>query len=310
MSETPISGRSTPAARLYDAPMLLLTLTTLFWAGNAVASRLAVGEMPPMLLVLVRWVLVSGVLLPLFWGEIRAHWHLVRPRLPMLAAMSALGFTGFNALFYLAAYTTTAVNIGILQGSIPIFVLVMAFLVQGSRITRVQALGVALTLLGVVMVATKGSPHRILGIDLNWGDLLMVVACALYAFYTIGISRRPAMPGRAFFAILCPIAAIAAVPLAAAEAVFDPDWEWPSAEGWLVTLYVAIFPSCLAQLFFLRGVDLIGPGRAGVFVNLVPVFAALLGVLILGEPFATYHAIALALVLGGIWLAQRMGRRA
>jgi drug/metabolite transporter (DMT)-like permease len=75
-------------------------------------------------------------------------------------------------------------------------------------------------------------------------------------------------------------------------------------QGWMVMLYVAIFPSCLAQLFFLRGVDLIGPGRAGVFINLVPVFAAVLGVGLLGEPFGWYHAVALALVIGGIWLAQ------
>ena len=79
----------------------------------------------------------------------------------------------------------------------------------------------------------------------------------------------------------------------------------PTWQGWLVTLYVAIFPSCLAQLFYLRGVDLIGPGRAGVFVNLVPVFAAILAVALINEPFALFHAVALVLVIGGIWLAQR-----
>jgi drug/metabolite transporter (DMT)-like permease len=79
----------------------------------------------------------------------------------------------------------------------------------------------------------------------------------------------------------------------------------PTWQGWLVTLYVAIFPSCLAQLLFLRGVDLIGPGRAGVFVNLVPVFSAILAVVLIAEPFALFHAIALALVIGGIWLAER-----
>jgi drug/metabolite transporter (DMT)-like permease len=84
----------------------------------------------------------------------------------------------------------------------------------------------------------------------------------------------------------------------------------PTLQGWLVTLFVAVGPSCLAKLFYLRGVDLIGPGRAGVFVNLVPVFAAILAVALLGEPFAVYHAIALALVIGGIWLAQRAAGRA
>lgn len=290
--------------RLYAAPMLLLALTTLFWAGNAIAGKLAVGEVRPLMLVFLRWALVSAVLWPLLGHEVRAHWPAIRPRIGRIAAMAALGFTAFNALFYAAAHLTPALNIGILQGAIPVFVLILAFALQGTRITAPQALGVALTIAGVVAVATRGAPGRLAEIGLNLGDLLMVAACALYAWYTIGISRRPSMPGRAFFTLLALIAAVAALPLAVAEALWL-GWKAPTAEGWAVTLYVAVFPSCLAQLFFLRGVDLIGPGRAGVFVNLVPVFAALLAVVLLGEAFRLYHGVALGLVLGGIWLAQR-----
>jgi drug/metabolite transporter (DMT)-like permease len=87
------------------------------------------------------------------------------------------------------------------------------------------------------------------------------------------------------------------------------DFQWPTPKGWLITLYIAVFPSFLSQLFFMRGVDLIGPGRAGIFVNLVPVFSAILAVLILGEAFQAYHALALALVLGGIVLAETGKRR-
>lgn len=292
------------AARLYAAPMALLALTSLFWAGNAVASRLAVGEITPMLLVFLRWIMVIAVLWPLFGAELRAHWHLVRPRLRICILMAALGFTGFNALFYIAGHRTAAVNIGILQGSIPVFVLLLALVVHGTRITGMQVLGVALTLVGVGLVATRGDPAAMIEIGFNPGDLLMLIACGLYAFYAVALARRPAMPGRAFFTLMALIAAITSLPLAIAEAAIG-GLVLPTPTGWMITLYVAIFPSCLAQLFFLRGVDLIGPGRAGVFVNLVPVFAALLAVLVLGETFAWYHAAALALVLGGIWLAQR-----
>jgi drug/metabolite transporter (DMT)-like permease len=132
----------------------------------------------------------------------------------------------------------------------------------------------------------------------------MLAACAFYAFYTLALRERPNMPGIVFFTLLALISAITSVPLLVAEwAIYG--LEMPTLQGWLVTLFVAIGPSCLAQLFYLRGVDLIGPGRAGVFVNLVPVFAAILAVALLGEPFAAYHAVALALVIGGIWLAQR-----
>jgi drug/metabolite transporter (DMT)-like permease len=290
--------------RLYQWPSLLLTLTAIFWAGNAVASRLAVGHISPYLLVFLRWVLVLAVLWPLYGRQVRQHWPQIRPRLVKIALMAFLGFTGFNALFYIAGYYTSAINLGILQGSIPVVVLLGAFLVYGTRATLVQIAGVLITTIGVLVVATHGMPLSILEIGLNRGDLAMLVACALYAFYTVALRDRPNIPGTAFFTLLALIAAITSLPLLALEAL-TTGLSMPTLQGWLVTLYVAIFPSCLAQLFYVRGVDLIGPGRAGVFVNLVPVFAAILAVTLINEPFAMFHAVALALVIGGIWLAQR-----
>jgi drug/metabolite transporter (DMT)-like permease len=290
--------------RLYQWPTLLLTLTAIFWAGNALASRLAVGHISPFLLVFLRWVMVLAVMWPLYGSQVRAHWGEVRPRLGRIILMAILGFTGFNALFYTAGHYTSAINIGILQGSIPVVVLAGAFLMYGTRATLLQIAGVLITLIGVVVVATQGAPLSVLDIGLNRGDLAMLAACVFYALYTVALRDRPSMPGVAFFTLLALISAVTSVPLLIAEwALYGLTM--PTMQGWLVTLFVAIFPSCLAQLFYLRGVDLIGPGRAGVFANLVPVFAAILAVALLGEPFAVFHAIALVLVIGGIWLAQR-----
>lgn len=293
--------------RLYQWPSVLLTLTAIFWAGNVVAGRLAVGHISPMMLVFLRWVLVLAVLWPLYGRQVRAHWPQVRPRLGRISVMAFLGFTGFNVLFYMAAHATSAINIGILQGSIPVVVLVGAFLTYGTRASVVQVAGVLVTSIGVVVVATHGAPLSILEIGLNRGDLAMLAACVLYACYTVALRDRPDIPGAAFFTLLALIAAITSLPLLAVEAAFA-GVSLPTWQGWLVTLYVAIFPSCLAQLFYVRGVDLIGPGRAGVFVNLVPVFAAILAVALINEPFAAFHAVALVLVIGGIWLAQRTRR--
>lgn len=289
---------------LYERPALLLTFTSLFWAGNAIAGQLAAGEIAPFQLVLARWLLVAGALAVLFGQELRTHWPAVRHRLPFMVTMASLGFTAFNGLFYLASLRTSGVNIGILQGSIPVFVLVMAFVAYGTRIRPVQAVGVALTLVGVLTVATGGAPLTLFYLGVGPGDGLMLIACALYAFYAVALQRRPTMPGRAFFTLMSIIAAATSVPFWLTEAILAAP-PAPTPSGWAITLWVAIFPSCLAQLFFLRGVDLIGPARAGVYVNLVPVFAAILAVVILGQTFAPYHALSLALVLAGIWLAQR-----
>jgi len=289
---------------LYRQPSLLLTLTAVFWAGNAIAGRLAIDQITPLTLVCLRWVLVLAVLWPIYGRQVVVHWPEIRPRLFSIVLMASLGFTGFNVLFYLAAYHTSAVNIGILQGSIPIFVLAGAYVAQGVRATAVQLVGVLITAAGVVVVATSGAPLSILDIGLNRGDLLMLAACVLYAFYTVALRNRPQMPGAAFFTLLALIAALTSLPLLAFEAA-TTGLTMPTLNGFLVTGFVAVFPSCLAQLFYLRGVDLIGPGRAGVFVNLVPVFAAALGIGLINEPFASFHAVALGLVVGGIWLAQK-----
>jgi drug/metabolite transporter (DMT)-like permease len=289
--------------RLIASAALPLTLASLFWAGNTIAGRLAVGNITPMSIVFLRWVLVVAVLWPIYGREIPQYWPAIRQKLPRIVIMAALGFTSFNTLFYWAGHYTTAVNLGILQGSMPVFVLAGAFLAHGTRITPVQALGVFLTIFGVVTVATHGAPQKLLELALNRGDVLMLVACTLYAFYTVALRDRPVMPGAVFFTLLALIAAITAAPLVVFEAATS-GLKLPTPTGWLVTAYVAVFPSCLSQLFMLRGVDLIGPGRAGVYINLVPVFSAILAVILLGEPFAPFHAVALAMVCVGVLMAQ------
>ena len=196
------------ADRLYQLPAVLLTLTAVFWAGNAIVSRLAVGNISPFLLVFLRWVLVLAVMWPMYGGQVRAHWGEIRPRLLRITLMAIFGFTGFNALFYTAGYYTSAINIGILQGSIPVVVLAGAYFMYGTRTTLVQVAGVLITLVGVIVVATQGAPLSILEIGFNRGDVAMLAACALYAFYTLGLRDRPNMPGIAFFTLLALISAI------------------------------------------------------------------------------------------------------
>jgi drug/metabolite transporter (DMT)-like permease len=290
--------------RCYQWPSLLLGLAALFWAGNTVAARLAIDEISPLTLTALRWVMVAAALWPVYGGEIRRQWPQIRPRLGRVVLLALLGMTGFNTLYYIAAHHTSAINIGILQGSMPIFVLAGAYLAHGTRASLVQQAGVLITALGVAVMATRGAPLSILEVEFNHGDLVMLAACVLYAGYTVALRGRPGMPEVAFFSLLALIAAITSLPLVAFEVVAG-TFRMPTMRGLAVTTWIAIFPSFLSQIFYLRGVDLIGPGRAGVFMNLVPVFAAALAVGLIAEPFASYHAAALVLVLAGIWLAQR-----
>jgi drug/metabolite transporter (DMT)-like permease len=234
----------------------------------------------------------------------RRDWPAIRERLPFLFAMGALGFTAFNALYYVAAHATTAVNIGIIQGSIPALVMIGALAAYRTRATAWQIAGVLLTMLGVAIVACRGELARLATFTLNFGDLLMIAACVLYAGYALGLSRQPPISPLSLFAAMAGAALLTSLPLALAEAAAGL-FQWPTPTGWLILALVTLFPSFFAQIFFIQGVTLIGPSRAGVFVNLVPVFASILALLVLKEPFEPYHALALALVLGGIWLSER-----
>jgi drug/metabolite transporter (DMT)-like permease len=286
---------------------LLLSFTALCWGANAIFGRLAVGEVSPMALTMLRWLFALLLLIAVAHRQLGRDAPVLRGRLAFLGAMGALGLAGFNALYYVAAHWTSAVNIGIIQGALPMFVLIGAFLAYRTGVGPLQIAGVVITMLGVALVGTRGDLARVTGLAINRGDLLLVVCCLLYAGYTVGLQRRPPVGALSLFTVLAGAAFVASLPLVAIEAALGL-LRWPTAEGWVIVALVSLFPSFLAQIFFIRGVALIGPGRAGVFVNLVPVFASILAVAVLGETIAAFQATALVLVLGGIALSE-LGKR-
>jgi len=287
---------------------LLLVFTTLTWGANAVAARLAVGEVSPMMLTFSRWIVCCAALALFSRREIAAHWRAVLPAWRFFALMGTLGFTGFNALFYAAAHHTTAINMAIIQGTIPALVLLGGLVFFRTRISRLQVLGVLLTMAGIVVVASRGELSVLASLRLNIGDVWILIACLLYTFYTLGLRRRPAVPAIVFFAATAAVACIASVPLLAVEVVRG-DFVAPTGKGLALIAFIGLLPSFVSQLSFIQAISLIGPTRAGVFLNLVPIFGPLLAVLVLGEQLSLYHAAALALVLGGIYIADVLGNR-
>jgi drug/metabolite transporter (DMT)-like permease len=296
----------TSSAWLWNRAPPLLVMAAVLWAGNAVASRMAVGNVSPMTLVGVRWLLISVIMALAAPAAIRASAPLLWRNKGLIAVMAVVGLAGFNALLYISAHYTTAVNIVLLQCLMPGLVLIGGGLL-GARAAATQYAGVAITCLGVAIVATHGHPLDILSLQLNFGDVLVLVTCVMGAIYNLLLPRRPMTTAPVYFAALAMASVVISAPMMAAEAGIGA-LQWPNAVGWGVILFTALGPGIGAQVLFLRGVDLIGPARAGIYNNLTPVFGAVLGVFVLGETFAGYHAVGLALVLAGIWLGER-GKR-
>lgn len=302
MSAQPFAVKSLLTG-LFANPYLLLVLTTAMWGGHSVVSRMAVGEISPGSLTLLRWIIVASIMLSLRWQGLREHWPTLRPRIWYLAGMGALGYTSYNILLYWSAYTTTAINISIINAAMPAMILIGALLVFGQRVTVLQWIGTVVSMAGVVLTGAKGDLQHLLDLAISRGDILILIAVILYSGYSVLLRTRPLVPSLVFFAALTPAALLSSfVPLAFEIAA--GDFYWPSGKGWLLLLYVAIFPSLLSQIFFIRAVELIGAGRAGLFTNLMPLFGASFAILILGEELALYHVVALVLVLGGILLAE------
>ena len=288
----------------WASPILLLVLTTLIWAGHSIVGRLAVGEIGPMTLTCLRWAVALVPILIAARPHLRRDWPLLRARWLYIAAMGTLGYTVFVALFYVAAHHTSALNLSIIQGAMPALVLIGARAFLGVRFTGPQTLGAGVTMLGVVAIAAQGDLERLRALAFNRGDVMMIAAVAIYAGYTIGLRERPRISPLSMLAGMAAAAFVSSLPLMAWE-IAESGFVRPTAASLAILAYVALGPAFLAQIFFMRGVELIGPGRAGVFVNLVPVFGAIMAVVLLGEPFAAYHVAALALVVGGIAIAQR-----
>ncbi|AWN35463.1 DMT family transporter [Methylobacterium radiodurans] len=280
----------------------------LVWAGNAVAARWAPGQVSPQALTTLRWFFPCVILAAIARRHVMADRETLRRHWGRILAMGAIGYTVYASLFYAAGAYTGAVNIALLQGAIPVLVLILNFLAYRQPVSWGQGLGVGITLVGTGVAASHGDLDILRTLAFNRGDVLMLVACLLYAGYTVALATRPKVSALAFFAALAGAAFVTSLPPLAAE------WAagrllWPTAAGWAIVTYVALGPSLAAQLTFLTAVEMIGPNRAGLFVNLVPIFGAGLAVLILGEPFDGADALALALVLGGIACAERLRPR-
>ena len=297
----PVSLTSPPA-------WLLLMLSSLFWAGNALAGRFAVGEISPQLLVSLRWTLVALLMVCVYGRAIRRERAQIRPHLGFILTGSFLGLTSFNSLLYIGLHTTTALNAGIIQGSIPVFVILGAALVYRSSLRLAQWAGVALTTGGVIYIGTAGDMERLLGLAFNPGDAMALAGCACFALYTLMLRHKPPLPPMVFFTLITCGAALSSLPLALAEFA-SAQMQWPTARGGLLIAYTAIFASLLAQMFFIWGVSQIGPARAGVFINLVPVFTVFLAWPVLGETPELYNILGLAIVLTGIALSERIWRQ-
>ena len=306
----PISGQTSRTASFggwfANQPYLLLSITSLCWAGNAIVGRLAAGHIPPVTLSFLRWSLAFLILLPFAWKHLVRDWGAIRARLGIMVIVSVTGIGAFNTLQYWALEYTQALNTLLLQSAGPLVVAVWSLLLLGVRLTLAQAAGVVLSLTGVLVILLHGDLGALSSIQFNKGDVIFIVALIIFGFYSVMSLKRPAIHALSFAAFTFGAGAACLVPLLIWELATRPVMAL-NAANLLSLFYVAVFPSTLAYLCYNRGVQLIGANRAAPFFHVVPLFGSVMAMVFLGERPQPFHFIGFALVLTGVFVAARKG---
>ena len=287
--------------------VLLLCLAMLGWAGNTIAGRLSTGEISPMMVVSLRWFIITLFLLLLLNKGIANSFIAIKGKILWLLLMGGLGMTCFNSLFYIAAQNTSAINLGIIQGVMPAIILLGSVLFFKERVNIVKLFGLLISFFGVVIVVSKGDFQIIISLTVNLGDVVMFLALFFYAGFTLGLRFKPEIDPLVLMAYFSFSALISSIPLVMLEAFLGYSQFPSNTNAWLTIIYIAFVPSFLAQIFFIKGVELIGASKAGLFINILPIFAAILGVIILGESLQMYHFISLVVVLTGVYTFMVFG---
>jgi drug/metabolite transporter (DMT)-like permease len=280
-----------------------LAFASLCWSGNHIIGRAITGHIPPLTISTIRWLVPVFIIWFMARSEIEADWPAVRQNWGILLWLGITGGTLFSALQYVGLQHTTALNASILNSLVPVLIVAAGALIFRDRIRWVQLFGISTSLIGVIVIVTHGDLAVLNQLTFNSGDLIVVMAMAVFAIYVAYLRLRPSTHWLTFLFVLGAISAVTTMPFAIIE-VAQGEIVEVTPLTILAALYVAIFPSLLAFAAWNRGVELIGPNKSGPFLHLVPLYTALLAGIFLGEELRLFHVAGLLLILTGVSLAS------
>lgn len=290
-------------------PLLFLVVPPLCWAGNFIVGRAVHGDIPPAALTFWRWVIAAVVLLPITARTLWRRRDTARQHLGWLSLLALTGVVLFQYAVYVGLQTTPAITATLIIAVIPVVIPVIAFVLDGDRIRPRQVVGISLSLAGVTVIILKGDFAAIDNLHGSAGVLWLLLAVAAWALYSVLVRRRPSD-------LAPPVLLLAIVGLGLVMMIPVYGWELANGSEFALTWsaafaigYVGVFASVIAFLCWNEGVARFGAAKAGLFIHLMPVFAAILAMLFLDERLHPYHAAGVALVAIGILAASTSRRR-
>lgn len=285
-------------------PYLLLGLAALLWAGNWVIARAIRDAMPPVALNFWRWAVAVLILAPFALPRLRGKGATLRRHWLVLFLLGLSGIAFFQIVIYVGLRYTNAVNAVLMNSASPLFIILLAWLMEGETATLRQLAGMLISFCGILVIINHGDLATLREFRFNPGDLLILLGMPTWGLYAVLLRRRPSeLDGISLLFVTAAAALAIMLPFYVAESVFlaPARLSWGTAGA---ALYTGAFASAGAYICWNRGVALVGPNRAGFTMHLLPAFGTLLAVLLLGEEVHPFHAAGIAVILFGVWLAS------
>jgi drug/metabolite transporter (DMT)-like permease len=294
------SGSSPASSPIPIRYFLFPLLAALIWSVNMIVTKMAAGVISPAVIGFYRWALAGVVLTPFALPGVWRNRRVVLPYLPKFAVLGGLGMALYQGLAYVAAGSTTATNMGIITAMIPLMTIAVGALVLRERPSAMALLGGLLSLAGLALLIGEGDPARLLSVGANHGDVLMGLGALAYALYGVLLRRwgLPVGPWQSLyvqvaFGVLFQLPAFLMAPASPLNGDNLP-----------LVLYAAVFPSLFAPFLWMQGVRHLGPNRASMFLNVMPVATVAIAALFLDETPHLFHIVGGAMALAGVMLAQ------
>jgi drug/metabolite transporter (DMT)-like permease len=281
---------------------VLLIFAVLFWSGNFIVGRGVHNEIPPMTLAFWRWAVALLIILPFSLGHIVRQYDIIRRNIKILTVLAILSVTNFSIFIYMALKLSTATNTVLINSMIPIFIVLVSWLGFKERITLRQSIGIAISLAGLMFIIANGNLSTLISVRFSNGDLWTICAGFSWALYSVLLRKCPIeLNPQSFLTTLIIIGTL----------FISPFYIWEMSTGKTMNIskasigsivYVALFASILAYIFWNKAIQIIGANKTGIFIHLMPVFSIILAIIFLDEKLRGYHIKGAILIFSGILL--------
>jgi len=285
---------------------VLLILANMIWGGNFVIGRIAADYFPPVTFSLLRWTIAFVVLTPFMYKKLQADWRILWSHKWILLLLTGTGIAGYNTIVYFALHFTTSINAAVVNSTTPLFIAIFSIFLLKERLTSIQIAAIGISIIGVVFILSQGSLDILKTLSFNIGDLFVVIAVICWSLYSIIIKKySTVLPTHTTLYVTSFMGVLILIPLSLLE-LSQPDVHVLfTASSISILFYVGILASIVAFLSWNTGVPKVGPAKAGIFLNLLPVFAAIFSTMFTNESLLWYQLVGGLIVISAVLLSSK-----